>query len=344
MQDLPPTFSRQLSSDERINIFLRDAAGHKTKALLSERALTRGWRQFSLDHLLEEGDVCVFELVDVSQLTVFVHIFRVVDIDHTSGSYRHHYRIISPGIDRWRARSIWRIQSDGQVMKETATRTYQPRSRVSKSLYLAIQRMRAKYSGTTALIGNECFCRAKPLDLNLNLDSRNIRASFPNAPCDSPRRTTSTSCVWRSPISKLYLEIDKEPSSTKETTSVHQPSPISGIHPSNPGISSLTDYIPKDICETSNETRQQIVSRQNEKMLMPFPENEDDSEPEEENYYRVVRILKKRYFQNEKQYLTELDGPVLQRDGCGGIREYDDMKWWVPEKSFSLGFASCYLR
>ncbi|KAG0571393.1 hypothetical protein KC19_VG008300 [Ceratodon purpureus] len=335
--ELPQSFSRLLSSDVNINIFLRDAAGYKTKALLSEKALTRGWRQFSLNHLLEEGDVCVFELVDVSQLTVFVHIFRVVDVDLVSGSYQHHYRIISPGTDKWRARSMWRFPSDGQVVKETGIRTYRPRrSRVSRSLYLAIQNTRAKYREMTTLVGNEWFRRLQPLDLNLNVDPGNICAPIPSASCDSPTRTTSTSCVWRSPISELFLDIDKEPSVLKETSSA--------IQASNPEISHLTESIAKDICETSNETRQHIVFEENEKMIVPFPEGGDDSEPEEENYYRVVRILKKRYFQNEKQYLTELDGPVVQRDGCGGIREYDDMKWWVPEKSFSSGFASCYLR
>jgi len=45
---------------------------------------TDRWAQFALDHALEEGDVCVFELVDsdpafISGFLISVHIFRVVD-------------------------------------------------------------------------------------------------------------------------------------------------------------------------------------------------------------------------------------------------------------------------
>lgn len=93
VQEIPPEFSRQLTRDERVHIFLRDAAGNKTRVLLTQEALTTGWRQFSLEHLLEEGDVCVFELIDTSQRIILVHIFRVVDVDYVSGNYVHNLAI-----------------------------------------------------------------------------------------------------------------------------------------------------------------------------------------------------------------------------------------------------------
>lgn len=42
-----------------------------------------GWAAFSLDHRLEEGDVCVFEVLSSNHAlwVLLVHIFRVLDID-----------------------------------------------------------------------------------------------------------------------------------------------------------------------------------------------------------------------------------------------------------------------
>jgi hypothetical protein len=44
----------------------------------SHPGLSGGWRYFSLDNNVEEGDVCVFEFVDTIKYCFKVHIFRVV--------------------------------------------------------------------------------------------------------------------------------------------------------------------------------------------------------------------------------------------------------------------------
>lgn len=38
--------------------------------------LTRGWRDFSLAEGLSEGDVCIFELIELNKLTLLIHVFR----------------------------------------------------------------------------------------------------------------------------------------------------------------------------------------------------------------------------------------------------------------------------
>lgn len=337
MQELPPSFSRHLSSDEGVNFFLSDASGHKTKANLTHSVITRGWRQFSLEHLLEEGDVCVFELTDKSHLTVLVHISRVVDVDPLNDNYQNHYRFISLEMLRRPVKSSRKLQSDGQIVKENAAgRICQPRrNRFNKSLYLALRNTKAK---RMAIMENEWFCLKDPLDLNLNLDPASVSPPVSNAPIGSPSRTISTNCAWRT-LWNHSQEVDTEPIDSKETGCAHQRFPISE-NDRDVSRTSVTN-IPKDIYETTSPKIRR--HRENEKMITHLPMDEDDSEPEEEHYYRVVRILKKRYFRNEKQYLTELDGPVMQSTGCEGIRDHDDMNWWVPEKSFSSGFASCYL-
>jgi hypothetical protein len=50
----------------------------------SGRLLSAGWKRFAVDHLLEEGDVCVFEMIDRVNLTLLIHIFRIELGDHVS--------------------------------------------------------------------------------------------------------------------------------------------------------------------------------------------------------------------------------------------------------------------
>ncbi|KAH8942799.1 hypothetical protein BDL97_13G014100 [Sphagnum fallax] len=68
-------------------------------SILSGEVLTGGWQQFSVDHLLEEGDTCVFELITnkTEDLTFMVHIFRVVEVDHSKVQWQDHYMILSRG-------------------------------------------------------------------------------------------------------------------------------------------------------------------------------------------------------------------------------------------------------
>lgn len=56
-----------------------------------------GWVVFSCDYCLEEGDVCVFEVIDFEDWIIFVYIFRVVDVDFVfgfCGGWDKNYRII----------------------------------------------------------------------------------------------------------------------------------------------------------------------------------------------------------------------------------------------------------
>ncbi len=106
--------------------------------------------------------------------------------------------------------------------------------------------------------------------------------------------------------------------------------------------------------KTSNQISKQSRKGNNtnlratERMVMPLPAADDDDDDDDDGkgegiYYRVVRIIKKRFFESEKHYLTKLDGPVLQSNEDGVLTEYNGILWWVPERAFSAGFSSCYL-
>lgn len=59
---------------------LLDTAGKSCRATWvvtsSGKRLSAGWRRFALDHKLAVGDVCIFEVTNVDDLTLLVHVFR----------------------------------------------------------------------------------------------------------------------------------------------------------------------------------------------------------------------------------------------------------------------------
>jgi hypothetical protein len=99
VQKIPPAFRQAHIPCEATDLKLQDAVGQQTHAFLSGEVLTAGWQQFSLHHLLEEGDTCVFELITnkTEDLTFMVHIFRVVEVDHSKVQWQDHYMILSRG-------------------------------------------------------------------------------------------------------------------------------------------------------------------------------------------------------------------------------------------------------
>jgi hypothetical protein len=100
VQKIPPAFRQTHIPCEVTDLKLQDAEGQQTHAFLSGEVLTTGWQQFSLHHLLEEGDTCVFELITHKRednLTFVVHIFRVVEVDHSKVQWLDHYMILSRG-------------------------------------------------------------------------------------------------------------------------------------------------------------------------------------------------------------------------------------------------------
>ena len=42
--------------------------------------LSLGWIEFACAHLLDEGDVCIFDIINVEDRSLRVHTFRVLDI------------------------------------------------------------------------------------------------------------------------------------------------------------------------------------------------------------------------------------------------------------------------
>ncbi|GAV75471.1 B3 domain-containing protein/DUF724 domain-containing protein [Cephalotus follicularis] len=83
---LPRQFCNKHLPKQDTMIFLEDESGHKyeTKFLVEKTGLSGGWRGFSLDHNLLEGDVLVFHLVRATRFKVY--IVRRNDSDDVDGA------------------------------------------------------------------------------------------------------------------------------------------------------------------------------------------------------------------------------------------------------------------
>lgn len=92
LQNLNRQFGNEHMPKTTQNITLMNKAGFKwpVKWIKSgtQAGCSGGWRRFSLDHRLEEFDVCVFEVVDTKKIVILVHIFRVLGSGEDCGSYR----------------------------------------------------------------------------------------------------------------------------------------------------------------------------------------------------------------------------------------------------------------
>lgn len=86
-------FAKAYMPQETRDVTLLNMAGNQwtVKWLFKESGsgFSGGWRGFSLDHRLEESDVCVLELVDAKNFVILVHIFRVIGAPKEDlGDYR----------------------------------------------------------------------------------------------------------------------------------------------------------------------------------------------------------------------------------------------------------------
>jgi hypothetical protein len=76
-------FAKRWLPDQKIQLILVGPSEKKWSVCYlgnrSNPGLSGGWKRFTLDNNLEEGDVCIFELDNMENYTLRVHIFRVVE-------------------------------------------------------------------------------------------------------------------------------------------------------------------------------------------------------------------------------------------------------------------------
>ncbi|KAK6924076.1 B3 DNA binding domain [Dillenia turbinata] len=83
---LPGDFSRAHLPDKDCKIMLEDESGesYESKYFSLKAGLSAGWRRFSVDHKLVEGDALVFQLVEPTKFKVF--IIKANDMSEVDGA------------------------------------------------------------------------------------------------------------------------------------------------------------------------------------------------------------------------------------------------------------------
>jgi hypothetical protein len=371
VQKIPPAFRQAHIPCEGTDLKLQDAVGQQTHAFLSGEVLTAGWQQFSLHHLLEEGDTCVFELITnkTEDLTFMVHIFRVVEVDHSKLQWQDHYMILSRGkcwnnemnlikCDKKMEQDSSLAFSDKKNLEdEDATGCLFPGLGSTNALCIAVQKCMVRHNKPQAAKSSALRER---LAYRLWCSSSHPQHTAKTNDASSPAKemtTTTTTTICDSRVRGTLEELSKVNQAARSSnhllTRITIPSYSRRIHEQRKKTKKI--ILPekkKKKKKTSNQISKQSREGKNtnlraaERMVMPLPADDDDDDDDgkgEGIYYRVVRIIKKRFFENEKHYLTELDGPVLQSNEDGVLTEYNGILWWVPERAFSAGFSSCYL-
>ncbi|EFJ13235.1 hypothetical protein SELMODRAFT_424732 [Selaginella moellendorffii] len=82
---LPLSFAKKHLPKKDTMITLEDSDGQESESfyLAYKNGLSGGWRGFSIDHKLQDGDALVFELMEPTRLKV--HIFRAADYQRIQG-------------------------------------------------------------------------------------------------------------------------------------------------------------------------------------------------------------------------------------------------------------------
>jgi hypothetical protein len=361
VQEIPPAFRQAHIPCEATDLKLQDAVGQQTHAFLSGEVLTAGWQQFSLHHLLEEGDTCVLELITnkTEDLTFMVHIFRVVEVDHSKVQWQDHYMILSRGKcwnnemhlikcdKKMEQDSTLAFSEKKNLQDEDATGCLFPGLGSTNALCIAVQKCMVRHNKPQAAKISAVRERlAYRLWSSSSHPQHTAKTNDASSPAKETTTTTTTICDSRvrGTLEELAKVNQAARSSNHFLTRITIPSYSHRIHEQKKKKKKkkkTSSQISKQSREGNNTNR-----RAAERMVMPLPADDDDDDDDgkgEGIFYRVVRIIKKHFFENEKHYLTELDGPVLQSKEDGVLTEYNGILWWVPERAFSAVFQAAIL-
>ncbi len=104
LQSIPCMFAKRWLPSALMRVTLVDSAGQSfTARWIGNRKKSqclKSFRDFSISHCLEEGDACIFELMDPNPGTLVfkVHIFRVVELKSGEcgpDDWQKHYHLLT---------------------------------------------------------------------------------------------------------------------------------------------------------------------------------------------------------------------------------------------------------
>lgn len=366
LQCLPIEFARIWLPKKDTDVILEDEAGFGWPArwLSNEnrQGLSGGWANFSRDHCLEEGDMCVFEIVDAQHWIILVHIFRVVDVKIVPGSRddgKGHYKLVrgdgchsstktaktkaqlaSKNLNRTKnptKRHMWRAPRLDQV-----TRKQQQRSR--GVLKVPIQELSCKTTTTHAdgMTTTKAAAAFDEIDIKPKVNNKLEPGAIPKIPTS----TTNNYCI---PFATVKIEkemvtpgIDMKPNVEQLQFEAQElnPSPYD-LRRNNHNV----------LNNNNNNNNTGSCFEEKPKIVVASSRILKSAENRPRMYYRVSRLIDRRKVENgELEFKVELEqGPsaVLpkqqqqQRPPSWTATKDEEGYWWVPYSQFSSDFRSC---
>ncbi|KAG0562307.1 hypothetical protein KC19_9G135800 [Ceratodon purpureus] len=311
---IPGKFSKEFMPQGKLEVKLKDEHGFEWPAtwIRSEKhtGLSGGWAAFSKDHRLEEGDVCVFEVVNSNVWTIVVHIFRVVEVESKPGArggWEKTYNIVhgalmhQPGV----AKKFKSRASTGVKNRTTSTG--------KKSSTVKSRRKALSESGSDGCDGDDD-------DVPLT------KLYCPNSDVTSEEVDVKPKIISMGPIPKLakVKQVKQEP----------------GVAPVK------RDCDLKPTMEDLKASLNQASSGITRASASVKPEPMDTSEPVGRMWHRVVKVVNKRQSPVSPtllEILVNLGPRVICSSSSGSAKEDGNGNWWVPRSQFSPDCTHCYI-
>lgn len=332
---------------------LQDTAGFQWPAtwiMNAQRSgVSGGWGGFSKDHRLEEGDYCVFELIDPKRYTFLVNIFRVVGIDLVPGS-RGEWRKRPHNMARGLGYTYHKYPKRNQLKaKNFRLGSSSLKNTLAKTLYAEVPKGRTaecQNSGLTKLgssVGeDDVFLennrRERATQGGTEPNSEEVDVKQEIAPLGFTNERFSETFL---PATIKVQEESISKSDFNPTTSA--PAILKVERRSSHAYPTLTASLDPSM---SNPLEQNFelylqVAVKPEAVTPPSVAMEKEGKV----WYPVSRLISRRQSKNtlEVEFLVELEGRVKQNHGWGPAERDVRGNRWVPYTHFSPDFASCFL-
>ncbi|KAG0614604.1 hypothetical protein M758_6G189800 [Ceratodon purpureus] len=352
---IPKRFTKDWMPVENKEITLLNKGGHKwpTKWLAAQRGLSAGWRRFSLDHRLEEHDVCVLELVDKAEHTLLVHIFRVLggpEEDpglYTSASTplrsfegrRTPKKCYSAASNGYRAHCNLR-EGQENVNKIKRKRTWESSSgmkNLKRKLCLLEddEASRSLAKANTRLENGQDHQTAENL---VNLTPMDTRDG------NGPQNNVTSNSAELNPRASYDTEIDP----TITPHEVLRP-PCTGLVKLAMNLLKDLEAIdpPETLPASADEVHEQISNFPNVSMpegylpTSPSIEAYDGRKKDQAQLYKVVNIHKGRNVGNNTDFLAEIQGYTEESSAATLDRDKDTGFLWIPSDHFEWDMLHC---
>ncbi|MCO5608882.1 hypothetical protein L7F22_063100 [Adiantum nelumboides] len=296
---------------------LLDSSGMAWSArwLGSRNGLSGGWRKFSLDHGLEEGDVCVFEVIDRKKLVFKVHIFRVIELKNGLPGRDHYlhkppskslleYECRRPSTSAKKMRgAIGSLQSSTLSSRLKEWNQRQAENKTSKGkdgTQLCKKNLRINSTGEGGRSHAE-KCLQKNVEIGLREEAKGLSG------CSTAEASLSL----------------QTPPKNREPVPENLRTRLSGLTPAR--------------------QPEPLLNGTQSGLLKATKEHPNGSKPSScKKYYIVERLYNRRKGPVEEEFLVDLDidGPL---SGLSSKAKKDGNAWWVPLSHFTKDKTTCHL-